>query len=150
MPATHATTSAVNTKPADTASVVKAAAKRATPTAAKQPIKVTPTTKPALPVKVAAKKVATKETPAATKNTAVEKPAKAKKVKMVRDSFTFPKTEFAVLEDLKLRAAKLTTPIKKTELIRAGIKALAAMGDENFLKAIRAVPNLKTGRPTKS
>jgi hypothetical protein len=48
-----------------------------------------------------------------------------------------------------LRAAKLAMPIKKTELIRAGIKALAALPDAAFLAALRAVPNLKTGRPAK-
>lgn len=94
-----------------------------------------------------------KTTPkAAPKTPAVKlpKPAKAKKVKMVRDSFTMPKPEFAVFDELKLRAAKLATPIKKTELIRAGIKALAAMPDASFLAAVKAVPNLKTGRPAKS
>ena len=66
---------------------------------------------------------------------------------MVRDSLTMPKTEYAVLDALKLRGAKLATPVKKTELIRAGIKALAAMNDAVFLAALRAVPSLKTGRP---
>jgi hypothetical protein len=61
-----------------------------------------------------------------------------------------PKPEFAVLEELKLRATKLTTHVKKTELIRAGIKALAAMPDAAFLAALKAVPNLKTGRPAKT
>jgi mono/diheme cytochrome c family protein len=77
------------------------------------------------------------------------KPVKEKKLKMVRDSFTMPKPEYAVLDVLKLRAAKLAMPIKKTELIRAGIKALAALPDAAFLAALRAVPNLKTGRPAK-
>jgi hypothetical protein len=49
---------------------------------------------------------------------------------MVRDSFTFPKDEYAVLDLLKLRAAKLGSPVKKTELLRAGVKAIAAMADD--------------------
>ena len=69
---------------------------------------------------------------------------------MVRDSLTMPKLEYVVLEALKLRAAKMSTPVKKTELIRAGIKALAAMADTAFLDAVRAVPSLKTGRPSKA
>jgi hypothetical protein len=55
--------------------------------------------------------------------------------------------EYAVLDTLKLRAAKLANPAKKTELIRAGIKALAAMTDAALLAALKAVPSLKTGRP---
>jgi hypothetical protein len=77
------------------------------------------------------------------------KPFKTKKPKMVRDSFTMPKAEFAVIETLKVRAAALKVPTKKTEMIRAGIKALAEMSDTAFLNAVRAVPNLKTGRPAK-
>ena len=114
---------------------VKTAAAK-TPAATTKAVMVKPATKtPAKPV--AAKPVAAK-------------PVKEKKIKMVRDSFTMPKPEFAVLDVLKLRAAKLVLPIKKTELIRAGIKALAAMPDAAFLAALRAVPNLKTGRPAKN
>jgi hypothetical protein len=120
--------------------------------AAKTTAKVaTPAKKPAVaaPVKVAAKaKPVVKAKPAA--KPAPVKAAKVKKVKMVRDSFTMPKPEFAVLDVLKTRASKLAHPTKKTELIRAGIKALAAMSDTAFLAAIKAVPNLKTGRPAKS
>ena len=52
---------------------------------------------------------------------AIVKDVKTKKPKMVRDSFTFPKDEYIVLDALKLRAAKLDTPVKKTELLRAGV-----------------------------
>jgi hypothetical protein len=81
------------------------------------------------------------------------KPAKAtkpKKPKLVRDSFTIPKIEYTVLDDLKLRAAKAGAPAKKSEVLRAGIKALAAMGDAAFLAAIRSVPAIKTGRPAQA
>lgn len=77
-----------------------------------------------------------------------EKPAKAKKPKLVRDSFTIPKAEYVVLDELKQRAAKLTHPVKKSELLRAGIKALAAMPDAAFLTALAHVPAIKTGRPS--
>ena len=113
------------------------------PKAISKPRVATPAKKVAvkLPAKVPAKVL-----PAAT----VAKPDKLKKTKMVRDSFTMPKAEFAVLDRLKSRATNLKTPTKKTELIRAGIKALAAMSDASFLAAVAAVPNLKTGRPAKS
>lgn len=80
----------------------------------------------------------------------VEKMAKVKKPKLVRDSFTIPKGEYAVLDELKQRATRLNSAVKKSELIRAGIKALAAMSDTTFLAALKAVPTIKTGRPTKS
>lgn len=67
--------------------------------------------------------------------------------KLVRDSFTMPKGEYAVLETLKRRAAQADLPSKKSELLRAGLKALASMGDAAFAVALQQVPSLKTGRP---
>jgi hypothetical protein len=94
-------------------------------------------------------KAAPKVVPAPTSTTA--KPVdKKKKPKMVRDSFTIPKAEYAVLAELKERAAGLHISAKKTELVRAGIKALAGMSDASFATAVKGVPNLKTGRPTKA
>jgi len=75
---------------------------------------------------------------------------KPKKPKLVRDSFTIPKAEYTVLEQLKLRAAQSGTPAKKSEVLRAGLKVLAAMEDAAFIAALGAVPALKTGRPAKS
>ena len=85
----------------------------------------------------------------AVKPAKVAKPEKVKKPKTIRDSFTIPKTEYAVIDALKLRAAKAGAPAKKSELLRAGIKALAAMNEAAFLAAIKAVPAIKTGRPAK-
>ena len=113
------------------APVVKPAAKPVVAAAAKPPAK--PVAAP---------------TPAPAPVPKAEKPAKVKKPKQVRDSFTMPKTEYAVLDELKLRASKLASPVKKSELLRAGVKALAAMPDAAFLAAIKAVPTIKTGRPS--
>jgi hypothetical protein len=74
-------------------------------------------------------------------------PTPEAKPKLVRDSFTIPKGEYLVLGGLKERAAHLRRPTKKSELLRAGIAALAAMGDRTFLAALEKVPSLKTGRP---
>lgn len=93
----------------------------------------------------AAKPVAKAGTKSAAKPT-----DKAKKPKLVRDSFTIPKTEYAVLEALKQRAARAGAPAKKSELLRAGIKVLASMDEAQFLAAMGAVPALKTGRPAKA
>ncbi|MEJ8838348.1 hypothetical protein [Ramlibacter sp. AN1133] len=88
--------------------------------------------------------------PATATATKADKPDKAKKPKMVRDSFTIPKPEYAVIEELKLRAAKLGQPAKKSEVLRAGVKALAALSDEALLASLASVPRVKTGRPAKA
>jgi hypothetical protein len=92
---------------------------------------------------------ATKSSPLKVKSKA-EKKDKVKKPKLVRDSFKFPKTEYVVLDELKQRALKLAHPIKKGELLRASIKALAGMTDADFLKALKAIPTIKTGRPKRT
>jgi hypothetical protein len=126
--------------------------------ATSRPVAAAPKAPVAAPAKAVAKpgakaaskpatKSATKPAVKAAVKPTAAKPAKVKKPKMVRDSFTFPKAEYAVLDELKLRGAKLGHPVKKTELLRAGIKAIAAMQDAALLAALKAVPSLKTGRP---
>ncbi len=98
---------------------------------------------------VVSKKVVVTQKPAAAPQAAKPvKPAKVKKPKMVRDSFTMPKDEYAVIDSLKVRSGKLGQAVKKSELLRAGIKALAAMSDIQFKAALSNVPTIKTGRPT--
>ena len=129
--------------------VVKSPPKAVVPAVVKPVAKTAPkaTNKPEVKaVPQAAAKVAAK--PAAKPK--VEKLLKAKKPKLVRDSFTIPKAEYLVLDGLKQRAGKLANSVKKSELIRAGVKALAAMTDAAFLAALKVVPTIKTGRPSKA
>ena len=138
------------------------AKKPATPTPSKAVKSVKPTTtntaaktavKPA--VKPPAKPVAKPTTKSITKPvtppkaTAPAKPAKEKKVKVVRDSFTIPKTELIQVGEMKKRALTLGVGVKKSELIRAGLSALSSMNDAAFKKALASVPTIKTGRPAK-
>lgn len=85
--------------------------------------------------------------PASAPVPALAKDAKAKKPKLVRDSFTIPKDEYTVIEALKQRCATLAQPVKKSELLRAGLKVLASMDDAALRTAVQAVPSIKTGRP---
>ena len=124
-------------KPTETA---EAAATVAESAVAPTPKRAAKKAKPAAPVAKATPKAA----PAAE---AAVKPAKAHKPKLVRDSFTMPKDEYQVLDALKRRALGLEKHVRKSELLRAGIQALAAMNDRAFLKALGGVPTLKTGRP---
>ena len=103
----------------------------------------------AAPVKTPSTNKAGKPARAAKPDKA-DKPRRAeaeKKPKLVRDSFTMPKPEYEVIAALKLRAAKLGQAPKKSELLRAGIKALAALTDAALLASLAAVPAIKTGRP---
>lgn len=94
----------------------------------------------------AAKPVA--KVPAAKSPAKKQKPA-GKKQKTIRDSFNMPADDYALIGAMKERAIASGREIKKSELLRAGLKALAAMNEASFAKVIGAVPAIKTGRPTK-
>ena len=131
------------TLPAKKTSPVKTAAKTpaAKPVAAKVPTK-SAAIKPAATAKTAPNKTEKEKT---------AKPVKEKtpKLKMERDSFTMPKTEYAQFHVLKERLNKLGQPAKKSELLRAGIMQLTAMTDAALKAALAKVPAIKTGRPKK-
>lgn len=140
---TSAVKSAASAKSAASKAVTspaKSPAKSPLKTAVKSRVKVKSSPQAKTPVKSAVK-TAVKPV---IKTAKVEK---AKKPKMIRDSFTIPKTEYLVIAALKERAGKLSRAAKKSELLRAGVKALAAMSDAAFLAALSAVPTIKTGRP---
>lgn len=70
-----------------------------------------------------------------------------KKVKLVRDSFSLPKAEYASIDALKKRAMAMGVSVKKSELLRAGLMWLNGASDSALKAALTAVPTLKTGRP---
>lgn len=73
--------------------------------------------------------------------------SKVKKPKLVRDSFTIPKTEYVAIDALKQRASGLGRSPKKSEILRAGIMVLTALSDAALLSTLSSVPAIKTGRP---
>ena len=131
--------------PARKAAPKPAVSKVATPKApaAKKPAAKPPATKRTASKAIVAKPAAAK--PVAAKPTKAE--AKPKKPKLVRDSFTIPKDEYAGIDTLKERSVALGRPAKKSELLRAGLMALLAMSPNALHAALEAVPTIKTGRP---
>lgn len=72
----------------------------------------------------------------------------APKVKRVRESFRLPAEEQAQIARLKARAAELGRPARKSEVLRAGLQALVAAGDEELrtlLDALAPVGRRKRG-----
>ncbi len=122
----------------------KSAVKKAAP--AKAPARPRAKAAPASPAR-AGRPSAKAAAPAPSAAVKTDKP---RKPKLVRDSFTIPKAEYGAIDRLKTRATQAGRPAKKSELLRAGLMALEALGDPAFLAALKAVPAIKTGRPAKS
>ena len=77
------------------------------------------------------------------------KPAKAKKVRLVRHSISMPESEYAQIAVLKKRIADFGGKARRSELVRAGIAALVAMDNVELTAVMARVERIKPGRPAK-
>ena len=75
---------------------------------------------------------------------------KARKEKLVRDSFTMPEQEYAVLGQVKKACLKAGFEIKKSELLRIGVALISQIDLATLQNVLAGLPQLKTGRPKKS
>ncbi|GAB7549981.1 hypothetical protein [Cupriavidus sp. 8B] len=87
--------------------------------------------------------------PKAEKAEKVEKAQKPAKAKVVRDSFTMPEWDYAKLAELKRRCLNGGAHVKKSELLRAGLKMLESLPERQLLAVVAQVETVKTGRPAK-
>jgi len=148
---------------ASTASPAKPVAKPAVKPSAKPPVKTA--------AKPAAKALAQAAPKAATRGTAQaaqaakkavtkapassvapvpalpEKPPKPAKLRLVRDSFTMPEADVALLAVLKARALGMGRATKKSELLRAGLQLLNQQEPKVLMAALERLQPIKTGRP---
>ena len=69
--------------------------------------------------------------------------------KVVRDGFTMPKADYDTLKSLKAQCLKSGVDVKKSELLRAGVQALAGLPAKELLDRMRALPAVKAGRKKK-
>jgi len=93
------------------------------------------------------------ETPEKTRAQSSAKPPKKapapKREKVVRDSFTMPKSDYRKIAELKERCLEAGVHIKKSEILRAGLLALAEKGPKQLVTAVRKIEAVRTGRPPK-
>jgi hypothetical protein len=175
--AAKAATVKVSTKPAAKAVAVKArpitkavakpAAKPAAKQAAKQAAKpapkpaAKPATKPAAATRTAAKPASKPAAKARSVTAAARVLAKTApragrapdldeagpRPALVRDSFTMPDDEYAVLAAVKGACLQAGFEIKKSELLRIGVALLGQLDVAALRAVLDALPQLKTGRP---
>jgi hypothetical protein len=66
---------------------------------------------------------------------------------LVRDSFTMPEHEYAVLAEVKQACLRAGIEVKKSELLRIGVALLGQVDIATLKAVLAALPQLKTGRP---
>jgi hypothetical protein len=74
---------------------------------------------------------------------------KAKKPRLVRDSFTMPEEEYAALGEMKKTCLKAGVAVKKSELLRVAVSLLRKMDMPELQQALDALTPVKAGRPKK-
>jgi hypothetical protein len=110
--------------------------------------------------KTAPRKPAAKRTPIARKpapaKTAVKPEKKNKKVKktegkvkVVRDSFTMPQSDYDLIAALKEKALKAGLQVKKSEILRASLRTFSDLTAAQLKRSIAGLEKIKTGRPKK-
>jgi hypothetical protein len=90
-----------------------------------------------------------------TKNTTAVKPAKPPKppvvalpkVKLVRDSFTLPESDHDLIKQCKKTAIAAGRETKKSEVVRAAIRAFCALPVASQLEGYAALQTIAVGRP---
>jgi len=107
-----------------------------------------PLKRAAIPAKKTARQAArpsVKDAPRA----AAKKPKKEHKMKVVRDSFTMPQSEYQKIAEIKAICLKTKMHVKKSEVLRAGLKVLAELNATQLKRALSELEKIKTGRPKK-
>jgi hypothetical protein len=117
----------------------------ATPKTTKRPPAKAPAAKPAAKTSSVEAAAAKKTVESQPKSDA--KPRRVKKEKVVRDSFTMPKSDYAKIATLKEKCQKNGVRVKKSELLRAALAMLDAAPEKRLVEAIKALETVKTGRP---
>ena len=74
---------------------------------------------------------------------------KARKARLVRDSFTMPEREYELLGQVKKACLKAGFEVKKSELLRIGVALIGQLDLATLQNVLASLPQLKTGRPKK-
>ena len=107
----------------------------------KAPVKKPPAKAPAKPPVRTAPAKAPKPPP--------KKSKKDRKDKIVRDSFTMPQSEYRKIAEIKEACLKAGLRVKKSEVLRAGLKALGAQSAAQWKQSLSGLAKIRTGRPKK-
>jgi len=77
------------------------------------------------------------------------KKVKQQKVKMIRDSFNMPKSDYDKIAELKQKCLAAGVHVKKSELLRVGLTQLSMLSIAALLRSVNQIERIKTGRPAK-
>jgi hypothetical protein len=71
-----------------------------------------------------------------------------KRPRVIRDTFSFPEHDYRLIVEIQERCLKSCISVTKSEILRAGLKALSALPDVKLVRAMSTIERIKTGRPS--
>ncbi len=72
---------------------------------------------------------------------------KPKVVKTIKDTFSLPVTDHAMIGDLMALLLKNGVKANKSEIIRAGLHALNGLSQEELMDSLEGIDRIPVGRP---
>ena len=79
---------------------------------------------------------------------AAVKKIKTVKVKVIRDSFSFPEQDYLKISELKSTCLTAGIHVKKGEILRAGLHLLTKLNLDELKQAVEQIEKVQTGRPS--
>ncbi len=83
------------------------------------------------------------------KGSAPPKQGTGNEARVIRDSFTMPEADYELIGPLKKRCMKAGIGVNKSELLRAGLRALTEMSDRELAQHVDRLVRIKPGRRPK-
>lgn len=73
---------------------------------------------------------------------------KARQDKVVRDGFSMPASEYAIMFEIQSRLLKVGVPATKSGILRAALQALNHLSNDDIVQLLTDLEPIKTGRPS--
>ena len=73
-------------------------------------------------------------------------PPSPARAKVVRDGFTMPASDYALIAQLQTTALQAGLSVTKSEVLRAGLQVLRQLTEAELTQALRGLEKVKTGR----
>ena len=67
--------------------------------------------------------------------------------KVVRDGFSMPGTDYALISEIQATMLELRVSVTKSEVVRAGLHALKQLNGNELVALFDSLEKVKTGRP---
>jgi hypothetical protein len=71
------------------------------------------------------------------------------KTKVIRDTFSFPLDDYALIKTLQDRLLSKSMAVSKSEILRMGLRLLARLKADEIADFSKQIQKLKPGRPRK-